>query len=355
MRAVALRPEPAYIDLLDDACLLMIFSLLDPLPDMFSISRTCWRFRGLAHDRRMWLTVCDESARQNHAGNCYSSLGQAVQAARPGDRIWLAPKGEHAVQDVVVSFPLILVGGGSGPEATRLLIPRGSTCGLDIRSTCKLVNLSAHSTLAPCVLHRSGMLHIENCHMEVDAQGLRHLCSPLVTVASAGKTFALAPLTSASTYPNQDGAADLSMLVARPTPKLGRSRSSLDHLAAVGRMFISDTELVGGDSAVLCKGSGVLSNVRVIYRPRGLPIFFLEVDSSKSETGCQLAAGRTLREGEDPKSLEPSGVQGEHEHLHNKSLSKIAVLMSKIGSSDELVRKLQAANGSSGVTESECF
>ncbi|CAI7738016.1 unnamed protein product [Closterium sp. NIES-54] len=45
------------MDCLDDACLLLVFSFLAPLPDRFHAGRVCRRWQHLAADRRMWIHV----------------------------------------------------------------------------------------------------------------------------------------------------------------------------------------------------------------------------------------------------------------------------------------------------------
>lgn len=52
------------------------------------------------------------------------------------------------------------------------------------RASCKVTNLSIRSTLAPCIVHCGGVLHVEGCSLSVDPGGLAFLCSPLVTCAS---------------------------------------------------------------------------------------------------------------------------------------------------------------------------
>ncbi len=116
------------------------------LPSGYSVLSQ--RFGALARDRQMWLSVCADRAGGGDSSNSdphrpgglsFRSLQQAVQSARPGDTIWLAPGMEHEVSAVVIPIPLVLIGGGSlsgtgtTPEATVLTVPRGASCGLDFR------------------------------------------------------------------------------------------------------------------------------------------------------------------------------------------------------------------------------
>lgn len=54
------------------------------------------------------------------------------------------------------------------------------------RATCKVANLSIRSVVSPCVVHCRGLLTLERCALVCNADGLDHLCAPLVTVAAAG-------------------------------------------------------------------------------------------------------------------------------------------------------------------------
>lgn len=55
-------------------------------------------------------------------------------SCRPGDTIILEPGEAHLVQDVVIPWPLHLVGGGSSPESTVLTCPKGAdAAALDFR------------------------------------------------------------------------------------------------------------------------------------------------------------------------------------------------------------------------------
>ncbi len=56
------------------------------------------------------------------------------------------------------------------------------------RATCRVSGLCIRSHCGPCVLHRSGQLHLERCQLTCDAHGLEHLCAPIVTRARSAKT-----------------------------------------------------------------------------------------------------------------------------------------------------------------------
>lgn len=165
---------------------------------------------------------------------------------RPGDTIVLLPGEEHDVSDVVVPFPLHIMGGGSAPEQTLLTCARGADTALDFRcvagviifasgrlswwpyhlfnlttrspcraparrllnlticssrsgqphpsrtSVCRcrasagrLFNLTIRSPRGACVTHRCGKLSIERCCLRSDHPPfLDHLVSAIVTLAA---------------------------------------------------------------------------------------------------------------------------------------------------------------------------
>lgn len=114
---------------------------------------------------------------------------------RPGDTIWLAP-GVHAVKDLIVSWPLHILGGGRHPEDTLVVTLPAADAALDIRATSKVTNLSMHSTKAPCILHKKGQLLVERCILQCSAASLSHLTAPVVTLASVAPTGGWQPATT---------------------------------------------------------------------------------------------------------------------------------------------------------------
>mmetsp|Transcript_12358 Transcript_12358/g.26697 ORF Transcript_12358/g.26697 Transcript_12358/m.26697 type:complete len:422 (+) Transcript_12358:74-1339(+) len=290
---------------LDDNCLLHILKHLSPLPDLFAVARSCWRFRKLATGEGSWLRVGLSSP----AGDTkvhptsFATLAEAVRASRPGQTIWLAPYVEHHISDLVVGVPIHLLGGGEKPEDTRLVCPRGVN-GLDFRATCLLANLSIHGTIAPCIVHHAGQLSIERCVLECDSAGLSHLCSPVVTHATcqpaprlgpaAGPMSVPAPCPAFALHvpesytippqhlaprldhcPPQEGLRPWTAGAVGGMPTASRAAAAA---AGLGRLCVSETRITGGGKAVQCLGTGSLQAVRVIYAARGLPLFFFEVD-----------------------------------------------------------------------------
>ena len=97
------------LDLFDDL-LLLIMAQLDPLPDLFSLRRTCRRFAelGRAPELSLLVVVDDGDGRggdgslplpppplllppRHRARSCHSTLAEAVAAARPGDTVRVSP------------------------------------------------------------------------------------------------------------------------------------------------------------------------------------------------------------------------------------------------------------------------
>eukprot|EP00803_Ostreobium_quekettii_P001780 evm.model.scf_200EXC.4 EVM.evm.TU.scf_200EXC.4 scf_200EXC:19995-21993(-) len=188
---------------LDDGCLRRIFLCLDPLPDRFSVAQACKRFHSISGSCSMWLRVQHKSASLVASGSStslgsrgsasteperedklHTTLQSAVAASRPGDTIVLDGGEPHCAKDVVVPWPLQIKGGGAAPEDTVLTCPKGADAALDVRASGRVANLTIHTCVGPCILHRAGHLRVETCQLKCDARGLEHLCAPLVTVAS---------------------------------------------------------------------------------------------------------------------------------------------------------------------------
>ncbi|MEW5302487.1 MAG: hypothetical protein WDW36_005268 [Sanguina aurantia] len=203
--------NPCHLLGLDDACLLAVIRFLNPLPDLFALSQTCSRFKLLMTDRAgRALSVNPNACSQpgtSLAGNIFRTLSAAVHASQPGDTIHLVAGVQHNVQNVVIPWPLHLKGSGGGcswsqgragakpgervADTTLLVSPPGADSALEIRASCKVTNLSIRSTLAPCIVHCGGVLHVEGCHLTVDPGGLAFLCSPLVTCAATAPPLPL--------------------------------------------------------------------------------------------------------------------------------------------------------------------
>lgn len=58
---------------------------------------------------------------------------------RPGDTIVLEAGQDHVAADVIIPWPLHLVGASARPEDTRIVCPRGATSALDFRCGNQMV------------------------------------------------------------------------------------------------------------------------------------------------------------------------------------------------------------------------
>lgn len=242
---------PSPINSLDDGCLMRIFSFLSPLPDRYSAARVCSRWRHLASDPRMWLRV-EKSCNALAESGIFSTIEDAVVAGRPGDTILIATGVVHMACNIQIVKPICLVGGGSSPDETVLVCPRGFDSALEFLSTGKVANLTIKAELGSCLLHRNGRLTVEGCVLQCEEHPLEHLCCPIVSTADA-----LAPPSTLSSVMK------------------GGSSMSVIH-----------TRIEGGAKAVLTNGSLTLQQVRVIYSPTAL--FFWFNVSQKSLTDIDL-------------------------------------------------------------------
>lgn len=228
------------INALDDGCLMRILSFLSPLPDRYSAARVCCRWRYLASDPRLWLRV-ERSCNALSEPGVFSTIEDAVVASRPGDTILIATGVVHMACNIQIIKPVCLVGGGSSPEETVLVCPRGFDSALEFLSTGKVANLTIKAELGSCLLHRNGRLTVESCVLQCEEHPLEHLCCPIVSTADA-----LAPPSST-----------LSSIMQ------GASSMSVIH-----------TRIEGGAKAVLTNGSLTLQQVRVMYARTALFFWF---------------------------------------------------------------------------------
>ncbi|CAM6029465.1 unnamed protein product [Sphagnum balticum] len=167
---------------LDDACLVRILSYLTPMPDRFNAARVCKRWQTLVSDSRMWLHVdSDHDARMPM--NVFSSLQDAVLAARPGDTLLIAPGVMHECLNVHINKPLCLVGGGTSADETVLFCPRGFESALEFSASGRVANLTIKAELGSCLLHRKGRLTVDNCFLECADHPLDHLSCPIISTA----------------------------------------------------------------------------------------------------------------------------------------------------------------------------
>ncbi|CAN6444021.1 unnamed protein product [Victoria cruziana] len=236
------RSRRSSINLLDDGCLMHIFSFLPPLPDRFNAALVCHRWKFLVCHPRLWLRV-DRSITTNPETGVFSNLESAITAARPGDTILISCGGSHVACNVQIRKPLCLIGGGDDPDDTVLICSRGFDSALEFLSTCKVSNLTVKAELGCCLLHRSGKLTIEGCVLQCEEHPLDHLSCAIVSTANA------MPLTS-----------DL--------------LSSVKHAEGGNSVSVSRTRIEGGAKAVLTSGSLALQQVRVMYARTALFFWF---------------------------------------------------------------------------------
>ncbi|KAK9842635.1 hypothetical protein WJX84_009641 [Apatococcus fuscideae] len=291
------RVQPrAGMDDLDDGCILKIFSYLSPLPDLFHMSCSCKRFRDLTSDGRLWFSVGTSPLRSmqpagaHPAGHVvgrgkhvnFANLQEAIAASRPGDTIALEAGQDHIAADVIIPWPLHLVGASARPEDTRIVCPKGATAALDFRASGKVVNLTIQVEMGSCILHQKGRLTVESCILTCKAGGLAHLFHPLVTTAvGSGPTLGSSPLsrTGMPEHSVQTGSIALPRCLEGGQAVASRG---------VGRLSVVETKIRGaqGASAVRCCGSGSLRAVRTIHLSRDT-LFWFQVDSAVPGTQPQ--------------------------------------------------------------------
>ncbi|GLJ46790.1 hypothetical protein SUGI_0986800 [Cryptomeria japonica] len=229
------------INALDDGCLMRILTFLSPLPDRYNAARVCCRWRHLASDPRMWLRV-DKSGSALCEPGVFSTIEDAVSAARPGDTILIDAGAVHWAYNIQINKPLCLVGGGSSPDDTVLVCSRGYDSALEFLTTGKIANLTIKAELGSCLLHRNGRLTVESCVLQCEEHPLEHLCCPIVSTAE--------------------------VLPATPSSALA---SSINGESCVS---VIHTRIEGGAKAVITKGSLSLQQVRVIYTRTALFFWF---------------------------------------------------------------------------------
>ncbi|KAH7387247.1 hypothetical protein KP509_16G012400 [Ceratopteris richardii] len=242
------RPEEssASINILDDGCLVRIFSFLIPLP-----ARVCRRWHGLASDRRMWLRVENQMNVSLLQPLVFPTLQDAVTAAKPGDTIIISSGETHISSNIFIDKPLCLLGDGMSPEDTLLFCPRGFESALEFSASSRVANLTILAELGTCLLHRKGSLVVENCALRCREHPLEHLSCAIVSTADAVPT------------------------------------SFMLHRNGVS---VVETKIEGGKEAVRTSGNLVLQEVRVVYARAAL-VFWFNV-SQKCLTGfepsCQV-------------------------------------------------------------------
>ncbi|MCO5583503.1 hypothetical protein L7F22_037414 [Adiantum nelumboides] len=223
------------VNLLDDGCLVRIFSFLTPLPDRFNAARVCRRWHGLASDRRMWLRVDHSAVSSFLQSLVFPTLQDAVSAAKPGDTIIISSGVTHVSTNVYIDKPLCLLGEGYSPEDTMLLCPRGFESALEFSASSKVANLTIIAELGSCLLHRKGCLLVEGCALRCNEHPLEHLSCAIVSTADAVP----------STFTLQGNGVS-----------------------------VIETKIEGGKEAVKTYGSLVLQEVRVVYARAALVFWF---------------------------------------------------------------------------------
>jgi len=182
-----------HLDDFHDGVLLRLLRFLTPLPDLYNVARVSKRFHNLANDPRLWLVVSQDVDRGQEAAMefCarFTTLSAAVTASRPGDTVFIQP-GAHVANNVVIKWPLHMIGGGQTPiDNTQLQCLGGaSDTAVEFWASSRMTNLSIHArALASCVRHHSGSLLVEKCILRCDGDHpLKHLCSPITMGTDRG-------------------------------------------------------------------------------------------------------------------------------------------------------------------------
>eukprot|EP00884_Botryococcus_braunii_P021622 jgi/Botrbrau1/8143/Bobra.0308s0033.1 len=295
---------------LDDNCLLRIFGLLNPLPDLFNVARTSRRFSDLITYGRKSLLVSASAIEEMRFGRArgmprryvFATLEEAIAASRPGDTIALEGGEEHQVSECVIPWPLHLKGRGRRPEDTVLLAGRGSA-GLLFKASGKLANLSVKTRRAACVVHHRGRLVLEDCMLECKPEGLDHLFAPLVTLA-----YSRSPKPPFGSSARQPAVAAQRPFATRLVPAAAPRRSAD---AESGTLLVSSSKIKGGRGSVAVHtlGTGSLRNVRVITRSADT-LYWFEVDSAVNDAALSPSSS--------PQAEQLHGPQagGERPQLH---------------------------------------
>lgn len=240
------------IHFLDDGCLVRILGFLTPLPDRFSAARVCRRWHALVSDKRMWLRV-DQALNAPPEPHIFSSIQDAVSAARPGDTILINSGGTHMISNVCIDKPLCLLGGGVLPEDTSLMCPRESDGALEFYASGRVANLTVTAELGSCLLHRKGRLTVESCVLCCGEHPLEHLSCAIVSTADA---LPYSPLRK-----GQNGVS------------------------------VIETKIEGGREAVRTTGSLVLQEVRVMYARAALVFWFNVSQKCLADLESPIMAG----------------------------------------------------------------
>ena len=151
------------------------------------------RFRDLVHTRRSWLVVGHDLSIPNigipqEYRQQFTTLQSAIAASRPGDTILLEPGLPHEASNVLISHPLHILGGSSPDHCiihSSSSTDRSTDPVLIFAATGRISNITLRGGLGGCIAHYSGRVEIEDCTLRCHAKGLRHLASPLVSLATS--------------------------------------------------------------------------------------------------------------------------------------------------------------------------
>ncbi|XP_059623926.1 F-box protein SKIP5-like [Cornus florida] len=108
----------SHINIIDDGCLMHIFSFLSPY-SRYTYDLVCHRWSYLACHPRLWLCV-DRSVQDLSQPGVFPNIETAVSAARPGDTILIAAGGIHVACNIQIKKPVCL--GGNRRKWCRLLL-----------------------------------------------------------------------------------------------------------------------------------------------------------------------------------------------------------------------------------------
>lgn len=189
----------------------------------------------------------------------YETLQAAVEDSRPGETILLEATADgepHVVTDVLINWPLHIVGGGMSPADTVIQCGAGATAALDFHCSGKVANVTVRAARAACVRHQHGSLWVQQCALECDAKGLDHLFSAIVTSA-IGTGDVLNPMAMEDVKPLRQH-----------------------------RLTVVETAIQGGRSAIQTLGTGALQHVRCIFREA--VYFWFDVDAAPAAPVMKL-------------------------------------------------------------------
>ncbi|KAK9803520.1 hypothetical protein WJX73_002270 [Symbiochloris irregularis] len=254
---------------LDEGCLSRVLSHLAPLPDLFNVARVCQRFNSLATANRKALLVTATppppgsgivASSGKPCRSAHRTLAAAVANSRAGDTILVEPCTPqdpfHEASNIIIAWPLQIIGLGTAPEDTKLTAVKGAETVLDFRASAKLYNVAVHHSMAPCIIHRKGRLTIQGSLLHsTTVRGLDHLVNPIVANAALPQPTTRSQGPQNSIY-NQQTFKPPSM----PPPKAESG------LSMGGLLTVVETKILGGRGSQACFASGNsrVRNVRVI-------------------------------------------------------------------------------------------